>query len=217
EFVLAAALARSTDRAWATLALYLDFLAAFPDSHIVRKYGADTANDVCRAARPLNARIKLGEAPSALLPDLLNWDASLKRRGINPGTSADLTVATLFAHRLRTILPSARNSDWLVARTWVRRYLGGTVQAGPNGCWQLIGVQPNAGGFGVGGKLVSLGGDVMAKVNGLCVGESLVGEGNEVAHIDLIMGPRGSAAESAFAHALTNNKDGFTSLLAVVA
>jgi triphosphoribosyl-dephospho-CoA synthase len=111
EFVLAAALARSTDRAWATLALYLDFLAAFPDSHIVRKYGADTADDVCRAARPLNARIKLGEAPSALLPDLLKWDASLKQRGINPGTSADLTVATLFAHRLRTILPSARNSD----------------------------------------------------------------------------------------------------------
>src|ERR1700758_409946 len=57
----------------------------------------------------------------------------------------------------------------------------------------------------------------MAKVNGLCVGESLIGEGNEVAHIDLIIGPRGSAAESAFAHALTNNKDGFTSLLAVVA
>ena len=57
----------------------------------------------------------------------------------------------------------------------------------------------------------------MAKVNGLCVGESLVGEGNEVAHVDLIMGPRGSAAETAFAHALTNNKDGFTSLLAVVA
>src|SRR5262249_39753980 len=57
----------------------------------------------------------------------------------------------------------------------------------------------------------------MAKINGLCVGESLVGEGNEVAHIDLIIGPRGSAAESAFANALTNNKDGFTSLLAVIA
>ena len=49
------------------------------------------------------------------------------------------------------------------------------------------------------------------------VGESLVGDGNEVAHIDLILGPRGSAAESAFTNALTNNKDGFTSLLAVVA
>ena len=57
----------------------------------------------------------------------------------------------------------------------------------------------------------------MAKINKLMVGESLVGDGNEVAHIDLIIGPRGSAAESAFANALTNNKDGFTSLLAVLA
>jgi 5,6,7,8-tetrahydromethanopterin hydro-lyase len=57
----------------------------------------------------------------------------------------------------------------------------------------------------------------MAKIDRLLVGESLVGEGNEVAHIDLIIGPRGSAAETAFANALTNNKDGFTSLLAVVA
>ena len=57
----------------------------------------------------------------------------------------------------------------------------------------------------------------MARIDGVRVGESLVGEGNEVAHIDLIMGPRGSAAETAFCNALTNNKDGFTSLLAVVA
>jgi 5,6,7,8-tetrahydromethanopterin hydro-lyase len=57
----------------------------------------------------------------------------------------------------------------------------------------------------------------MAKIDRLLVGESLVGDGNEVAHIDLIIGPRGSAAETAFANALVNNKDGFTSLLAVVA
>lgn len=57
----------------------------------------------------------------------------------------------------------------------------------------------------------------MAKITGVCVGESLVGDGNEVAHIDLIIGPRGSAAETAFCNCLTNNKDGFTSLLAVVA
>jgi len=57
----------------------------------------------------------------------------------------------------------------------------------------------------------------MALINKLLVGESLVGEGNEVAHIDLILGPRGSAAELAFANALVNNKDGFTTLLAVVA
>src|ERR1700739_3547309 len=56
----------------------------------------------------------------------------------------------------------------------------------------------------------------MAKINKLCVGESLVGDGNEVAHIDLLIGPRGSPAETAFVHCLTNNKDGFTSLLAVL-
>ncbi len=57
----------------------------------------------------------------------------------------------------------------------------------------------------------------MAKITNMRVGESLVGEGNEIAHIDLIIGPRGSAAETAFATALTNNKDGFSTLLAVVA
>ena len=57
----------------------------------------------------------------------------------------------------------------------------------------------------------------MAKINKVLVGESLVGDGNEVAHIDLLMGPRGSAAETAFCNALTNNKDGFTTLLAVIA
>ena len=57
----------------------------------------------------------------------------------------------------------------------------------------------------------------MAKINRVMVGESLVGDGNEIAHIDLILGPRGSAAEKAFCNCLTNNKDGFTALLAVVA
>ncbi len=57
----------------------------------------------------------------------------------------------------------------------------------------------------------------MAVIDRVLVGESLVGDGNEVAHIDLIMGPRGSAAEAAFCNCVTNNKDGFSSLLAVVA
>lgn len=55
------------------------------------------------------------------------------------------------------------------------------------------------------------------KINRVMVGEALIGEGNEVAHIDLVLGPRGSAAETAFCNTLANNKDGFTSLLAVVA
>ncbi|WP_022948594.1 formaldehyde-activating enzyme [Methylohalobius crimeensis] len=57
----------------------------------------------------------------------------------------------------------------------------------------------------------------MIKVNKMLIGESLKGEGNEVAHIDLLIGPRGSAAETAFASCLTNNKAGHSALLAVVA
>ena len=48
------------------------------------------------------------------------------------------------------------------------------------------------------------------------LGESLVGDGNEVAHIDLIIGSKTGPAGSAFCNALANNKDGFTTLLAVV-
>ena len=48
------------------------------------------------------------------------------------------------------------------------------------------------------------------------LGESLVGDGNEVAHIDLIIGSKTGPAGSAFCTALANNTDGFTTLLAVV-
>ena len=103
EPTLQAALERSDEPQLATLAVYLEFLSAFPDSHIVRKHGTATAE--------YHERMRSAKSPAALLPDLMTWDTLLKERGINPGTSADLTVATLFAHRLRTILPSARNND----------------------------------------------------------------------------------------------------------
>jgi 5,6,7,8-tetrahydromethanopterin hydro-lyase len=48
------------------------------------------------------------------------------------------------------------------------------------------------------------------------IGESLVGEGNEVAHVDLIIGSKSGPAGQAFVQALSNNKDGFSTLLAVV-
>ena len=48
------------------------------------------------------------------------------------------------------------------------------------------------------------------KIDRVLVGEALVGQGNEVAYIDLIMGPRGSAAEIAFCNALTNQNGAIT-------
>lgn len=56
-----------------------------------------------------------------------------------------------------------------------------------------------------------------ANIDKVLVGEALVGEGNEVAHVDLIIGPRGSGAETAFCIALTNQKRGDNALLSLIA
>ena len=48
------------------------------------------------------------------------------------------------------------------------------------------------------------------------VGESLVGEGYDVAHIDLLIGSKSGPVGEAFAEALINQKEGHTNLLAVV-
>jgi triphosphoribosyl-dephospho-CoA synthase len=82
---------------WTTTAVYLAYLAAFPDSHILRKFGAETA-EVVR----LQAAILVGTVQRT--PDdvreFLDFDLSLKSRGLNPGTTADFTVATLFLDKL---------------------------------------------------------------------------------------------------------------------
>jgi len=102
---------RRGEAKWATLATFLGFLSAFPDSHIARKFGAETARCVQGTALNFARMLQAAEQADQLLPALLTWDSALKAKAVNPGTSADLTVATLFAHRLRTILPSVRNSD----------------------------------------------------------------------------------------------------------
>jgi 5,6,7,8-tetrahydromethanopterin hydro-lyase len=56
----------------------------------------------------------------------------------------------------------------------------------------------------------------MAKITKVMVGEALVGDGNEVAHIDLILGPRGSPAEHSFCRTLTSQREGVNGLLAVI-
>jgi 5,6,7,8-tetrahydromethanopterin hydro-lyase len=50
----------------------------------------------------------------------------------------------------------------------------------------------------------------------ILIGESLVGEGNEVAHIDLLIGPKNGPVGAAFANALVNQNAGHTALLAVL-
>ena len=49
------------------------------------------------------------------------------------------------------------------------------------------------------------------------VGEALVGEGNEVSHIDLLIGSKDGPVGTAFANALANQSAGHSNLLAVLA
>ncbi|WP_077034779.1 triphosphoribosyl-dephospho-CoA synthase [Pelomonas sp. KK5] len=79
--------------------LYLGLLASDLDSHIVRKHGTAVAQTVMAAAQRWRERAAAGEALDAS-PAFAAWDEALKSRGINPGTSADLTVAVLILSAL---------------------------------------------------------------------------------------------------------------------
>jgi triphosphoribosyl-dephospho-CoA synthase len=81
---------------WSTTAVFLGYLAAVPDSHVARKHGADRA-DALRAEAVELLSLDLATRPIA---ELLARDRSWKGQNLNPGTSADMTVATLFADRL---------------------------------------------------------------------------------------------------------------------
>jgi triphosphoribosyl-dephospho-CoA synthase len=85
---------------WVTTYVYLGFLAHIPDTLIERKFGTEAASEVCDEARPIEAGLSQSAAPKDMAGPLHAFDTSLKERGLNPGTSADLTVATLFAAAL---------------------------------------------------------------------------------------------------------------------
>lgn len=73
--------------------IFLRYLAAWPDSHIQRKMGQACAVSVQDQAKRW---LEQEPPPWDASPRFAAWDASLKAAGINPGTAADLTVATLF-------------------------------------------------------------------------------------------------------------------------
>ena len=88
------ALARWQRPAWALTAVHLHFMAHYCDSHIVRKYGETIAKLVQNEALEHESAFLKAYNPNNYLSPLLKFDAALKKRGLNPGTSADLTVAT---------------------------------------------------------------------------------------------------------------------------
>ncbi len=101
--------------------LFLFLLSRFPDSHVQRKFGEATALRVLRRAlRPVSG------APQPMCSaSLQRFDRLLKRVRINPGTTADLTVATLFLERLRVAAARDSGDDRRHTKRGLRLHLGG--------------------------------------------------------------------------------------------
>lgn len=79
--------------------LHMSLLAQFPDSHIARKYGNERAESVRASAAALQREI-FPLSQSAARDRLLAFDAKLKSERINPGTTADFVVASLFTDKV---------------------------------------------------------------------------------------------------------------------
>ncbi|HEY4846864.1 MAG TPA: triphosphoribosyl-dephospho-CoA synthase [Methylocella sp.] len=107
---LASARASGWPAPWPVAAVYLAFLAGFPDSHIARRNGPEAAARVQIEALEVRKRLMNAANPAETLQDLLSFDRRIKAWGLNPGTSADLTVASVFADRLTRILINRRNN-----------------------------------------------------------------------------------------------------------
>lgn len=87
---------RWNSEAWAATRVFLFCLALIPDTHIMRKHGPETALSVRVKALQMLDRLEQCTDPVIMKDALMTWDGGLKTAGINPGTSADLTVVTAF-------------------------------------------------------------------------------------------------------------------------
>ncbi|MDQ2634435.1 MAG: triphosphoribosyl-dephospho-CoA synthase [Pseudomonadota bacterium] len=96
-----AATARGESGMWPTVFTYMAFLAGFPDSHVARIYGVEIARNIQKEAVDVSASLEAVGDEAARISLLIAFDRSLKERAINPGTSADLTVASLLVRSLR--------------------------------------------------------------------------------------------------------------------
>ena len=83
------------DQAWAASAVFTGLLSKFPDSHIERKYGDKYSGWVRKQIFTVDDALLNTNTPEQLVPMLHEVDRLFKEKGINPGTTADLTVATV--------------------------------------------------------------------------------------------------------------------------
>lgn len=86
---------------WPCTFTYLRLLTDLPDSHIARKWGEASAENVRRQAAIIRHLVAATSDETRRTAILMDFDHLLKADGLNPGTSADLTVACLLVRYLR--------------------------------------------------------------------------------------------------------------------
>ena len=89
---------------WAAVSVYAGLLSQFPDSHIERKYGNQYSEMVAAKMAQLSNELSKAESPEHTLPLLYSLDQALKSKGLNPGTMADMTVATVLTVFLEDVI-----------------------------------------------------------------------------------------------------------------
>lgn len=97
---LGEARSRGESGMWPTVFAYMAFLSDFADSHVARKHGNEAAEQVRREAVAVRAALDAASGEAARIDLLTGFDRRLKMRAVNPGTSADLTVACLLVDTL---------------------------------------------------------------------------------------------------------------------
>ncbi len=85
---------------WATVSCFMYYLSSIRDSHIERKYGQAIAEQIRIKAMLIAKKFNDLEMPETGLALLQDFDTMLKAEHYNPGTSADLTAATLLVYNL---------------------------------------------------------------------------------------------------------------------
>lgn len=92
------------DESWAVVTVFTELLLAFPDSHIERKFGERFSRMVADKMTLVQQAMTDASQPGQALQVLRAVDGEFKSAGVNPGTTADLTVACLLAVRLGRLL-----------------------------------------------------------------------------------------------------------------
>jgi triphosphoribosyl-dephospho-CoA synthase len=94
----------SGESSWSALSVFAELLAKFPDSHIERKFGSQYSEWIAAEMATLCEALNNAGTLDELMPMLHRLDQTFKAKRINPGTTADLTVATLLVVFLEKLI-----------------------------------------------------------------------------------------------------------------